>query len=102
VIAEPGLTPTSPTTDVAPVLVTVEAPKTAKLTAVPIAGAVCAHALFREHTASSRTAAIKRQQERLPFAIVFSFPFDFRIPLTRLRPDNGSDRAGIFLLESNN
>jgi hypothetical protein len=35
VIAVPGLTPRSPTISVGPVLVTVEAPKTAKLSAVP-------------------------------------------------------------------
>ena len=35
VIAVPGLTPTSPTMAVAPVLVTVDAPRTAKLCAVP-------------------------------------------------------------------
>jgi hypothetical protein len=70
-MAEPGLTPTSPTMDVGPVLVTAEAPRTAKFRAVPIAGAVCAQALFRH---PSRTAAIKYQKERLPYAIVLHFP----------------------------
>jgi hypothetical protein len=40
VIAVPGLTPKSPVTTVAPVLVTVEPAKTAKLAAVPRFGAV--------------------------------------------------------------
>ena len=40
----PGLTPKSPVMTVAPVLVTVEAPRTAKLSAEPSGGAVCAQA----------------------------------------------------------
>jgi len=44
VTAVPGLTPTSPVTTVAPVLVTVVAPRTAKLCAAPSGGADCAHA----------------------------------------------------------
>jgi hypothetical protein len=59
-------TPTSPVTVVAPVLVTADAPRTAKLCAVPMEGAVCAHALFREHAASSRATAIEHEKERLP------------------------------------
>src|ERR1700730_8301618 len=43
VIDVPGLTPTSPVMTVGPVLVTVEAPKTAKLFAEPRGGADCAH-----------------------------------------------------------
>src|SRR6185503_6973109 len=70
----PGLTPTSPVIDVAPVLVTVEAPRTAKLRAVPIGGAVCAHALSRQHKKSSKTAAIQSGKKRLPLAMVLHSP----------------------------
>ena len=42
VIAVPGLTPRFPTIKVAPVLVNVEEPKTAKLLAVPMFGLVVA------------------------------------------------------------
>src|ERR1700692_2288674 len=100
-MAVPGLTPTSPVTTVVPVLVTVEPPRTAKLRAVPIGGAVCAHALFKEHAASSRTAALKHEKERLPFTIVVSFLFVSRFRRTRLRPGNCGDCGAIFGLERN-
>jgi len=45
VIAEPGLTPRSPTMVVGPVLVTPEPPRTAKLPAVPKSGVVPKHEL---------------------------------------------------------
>jgi hypothetical protein len=41
----PGLTPKSPVIIVGPVLVTVEAPRTAKVCAEPNGGAVCAQAM---------------------------------------------------------
>ena len=69
-MAEPGLTPKSPVREDGPVLVTVEAPRTAKFRAVPMAGAVCAQALLRQPSESSRTAAIKHLTERLRSAIV--------------------------------
>src|SRR5665213_3802277 len=59
---------------VAPVFVTVEAPRTAKLRAVPIGGAVCAHALLRQHDESSRIAAIQSGKERLPQTMVLHSP----------------------------
>ena len=46
VIAVPGLTPTFPLTTLAPVLVTVEAPSTPKLSATPRVGAVAAVPLW--------------------------------------------------------
>jgi len=45
VIAVPGLTPRSPVMTVGPVLVTVDAPNTAKLCAVPNDGAIAANAV---------------------------------------------------------
>jgi hypothetical protein len=46
VTAVPGLTPRSPFTMVGPVLVTVELPSTAKLSAVPSDGATAANAAW--------------------------------------------------------
>lgn len=45
-IEVPGLTPRSPVMTLGPVLVTVEAPRTAKLCAVPKEGAICARAAW--------------------------------------------------------
>jgi hypothetical protein len=45
-MAEPGLSPPSPTTTVAPVVVMVEPANTAKLVAVPRLGAVAAETLL--------------------------------------------------------
>jgi len=96
VIELPGLTPTSPVTEVEPVLVTADAPKTAKFCAVPIGGAACAHALLRGPMESNRTAAIKYEyeHERMFFTIVV-FPFDPPIPLARLSPAIAENCAGI-------
>src|SRR5579864_2494758 len=58
VIAEPGLTPTSPVITDRPVHVTVEAPRTAKPTAEPRLGAVAANAGVAENrTANGMTAS---------------------------------------------
>jgi len=58
--AEPGLTPRFPIMTVGPVLVTVEAPRTAKPCAVPRGGAVAANNLFNE-TVERRKAFVDRQ-----------------------------------------
>ncbi len=77
VTALPGLTPRFPLTMVAPVLVTVEPPRTAKLAAVPSVGAVCCRliasmpggkAAVRRTAIATRPAAIARRRrgERWP------------------------------------
>jgi hypothetical protein len=48
-MAVPGLTPKSPVMIVAPVLVTVEAPRTAKVCAEPNGGADCARPRLPRH-----------------------------------------------------
>ena len=54
-IADPGLIPRSPVTTVEPVLVTAEAPRTAKFFAVPSAGGACAMAALKGAAVSSAT-----------------------------------------------
>lgn len=60
VTALPGLTPRSPFTTVGPVLVTVEAPSTAKLCAAPNDGAVAARARPGAAKASDKASNIDR------------------------------------------
>jgi hypothetical protein len=87
--------------DVAPVLVTAEAPRTAKLRAVPIGGAVCAHALPRQHNDSSRTAAVKSRKERLPQTMVLHSPSIHEFRPSRQPAGTARDSTNVSALEWN-
>ena len=58
----PGLRPRSPVSTVGPVLVTVDAPSTAKFCAVPNGGAICARRDVNDPMETNKTTLIEHDE----------------------------------------
>src|SRR5271170_5623454 len=91
VIEVPGYKPRSPLIVVGPVLVTVEAPRTAKLDTVPSVGAVCANIGLKEIIARSKATRFNDNNGKLLRSIRLAPPVG-KIPLVA---DSGNSPDGV-------